>query len=127
MPGFAWNEWMNAQVHRIHDLSDINTLRLAKEGVDCTYKTMVWNLSQNVDRDTMGKSSKQLLSRNISNVRQKVLLLGRSSFAGKLGLCQCLTPTGVPYVTNRGGPLVGEEVSGCNGRCSIALFPVQLI
>jgi len=29
---------------------------------------------------------------------------------GKLGLSQCLTPSGVPYVTNRGGPLVGEEV-----------------
>lgn len=43
---------------------------------------MVWNLSQNVDRDTMGK----------------------------LGLCQCLTPSGVPYVPNRGGPLVGEEL-----------------
>ncbi|KAL7565128.1 hypothetical protein ACA910_021509 [Epithemia clementina (nom. ined.)] len=82
MPAFAWNEWTNAQVHRIHDLMDINTLRLAKGGIDCTYKTMVWNLSQNVDRDTMGK----------------------------LGLCQCLTPTGVPYVTNRGGPLVGEEL-----------------
>lgn len=82
MPSFAWNEWTNAQVHRIHDLMDINTLRLAQVGIDCTYKTMVWNLSQNVDRDTMGK----------------------------LGLCQCLTPTGVPYVTNRGGPLVGEEL-----------------
>ena len=29
------------QVHRIHDLMDINMLRLAKEGVDGTYKTMV--------------------------------------------------------------------------------------
>ena len=28
----------------------------------------------------------------------------------QLGLCQCITPTGVPYVTNRGGPLVGEEL-----------------
>jgi site-specific DNA-cytosine methylase len=82
MPGFAWNEWTNQQVHRIHDLMDINTLRLAKTGIDPTYKTMVWNLSQNVDRDTMGK----------------------------LGLSQCLTPTMVPYVTNRGGPLVGEEL-----------------
>ena len=69
----------NAQVHRIHDLMDINTLRLAKVGIDPPYKTMVWNLvsfnrllgrhlsysvlyltqtlfsqSQNVDRDTMG-------------------------------------------------------------------------
>jgi hypothetical protein len=82
MPGFAWNEWTNQQVHRIHDLMDINTLRLAKEGIDQTNKTMVWNLSQNVDRDTMGK----------------------------LGLCQCLTPTGDFYVTNRGGPLTGEEL-----------------
>ena len=52
-----WFQWTNAQVHRIHDLMDINTLRLAKGGIDCTYKTMVWNLSQNVDRDTMGKVS----------------------------------------------------------------------
>jgi site-specific DNA-cytosine methylase len=55
LPSFAWNEWANAQVHRIHDLMDINTIRMAKVGMDCTYKTMVWNLSQNVDRDTMGK------------------------------------------------------------------------
>jgi hypothetical protein len=48
---------------------------------------MVWNLSQNVDRDTMGK----------------------------LGLCQCLTPTGIFYVTNRGGPLVGHELLALQG------------
>ena len=29
---------------------------------------------------------------------------------GRLGLSQCLTPSGVPYVTTRGGPLVGEEL-----------------
>jgi len=54
MPPFAWHEWVNAQVQRIHDLADINTLRVAKEGIDCTTKCMVWNLSQNVDRDTIG-------------------------------------------------------------------------
>lgn len=67
MPGYAWNEWGNSQVHRVHDLLDINSLRLAKFYCDPTYKTMIWNLSQNVDRDTMGK----------------------------LGLSQCLTPTGM--------------------------------
>lgn len=82
MPGFAWNDWTGAQVNRIHDLMDINTLRMAQMDMDCTYKTMVWNVSQNVDRDTMGR----------------------------LGLCQCLTPDGVFYVSNRGGPLVGEEL-----------------
>jgi hypothetical protein len=55
MPSFASNEWMDKQVNRIHDLTDINLLRMAKEGMDATYKTMVWNLSQNCDRDTMGK------------------------------------------------------------------------
>jgi site-specific DNA-cytosine methylase len=54
MPSFGWNEWTNAQVHRIHDLMDINALRLAKLMIDCSHKTMVWNLSQNVHRDTMG-------------------------------------------------------------------------
>jgi hypothetical protein len=29
---------------------------------------------------------------------------------GRLGLSQCLTPSGVQYVSNRGGPLVGEEL-----------------
>lgn len=55
MPSFAFNEWVNKQVNRIHDLLDINTLRMAANYVDATYKTMVWNLSQNCDRDTMGK------------------------------------------------------------------------
>ncbi|MGK3758092.1 MAG: hypothetical protein ACI8RD_010406 [Bacillariaceae sp.] len=74
--------FIKKKVNRVHDLLDINTLRLAKHGVDNTYKTMIWNLSQNVDRDTMGR----------------------------FNLSQCLTPTGIPYVTNRGGPLVGEEL-----------------
>jgi site-specific DNA-cytosine methylase len=87
LPSFAWNDWCNSQVHRIHDLMDINTMRMAQADMDCTYKTMVWNLSQNVDRDTMGR----------------------------LGLCQCITPTGVPYISNRGGPLIGEELLALQG------------
>ena len=31
---------------------DINYLRQAQKGVDINYKTAVWNLSQNVDRET---------------------------------------------------------------------------
>lgn len=42
MPSFAWNEWVSPQVHRVHDLLDINTLRLAQHGVDNTYKTVRW-------------------------------------------------------------------------------------
>ena len=73
---------------------DINWLRLTsgvKKGEfdtlqcqDANFKTMLWNLSQNVDRST-----------------------GQE---GKPGICPCLTPNMVPYLTNRGGPLIGEEV-----------------
>jgi hypothetical protein len=41
MPGFFWTDWFDGQVNRIHDLVDINTLRLAREGVDHVHKTMV--------------------------------------------------------------------------------------
>lgn len=73
MPSFCWNEWVNAQVHRIHDLMDINTLRLAKVGIDPTYKTMVWNLSQNVDRDTMVRLRKVRDGRKSLEITGKAL------------------------------------------------------
>ena len=57
MPPYCWSEWMNAQVHRIHDLMDINTLRLAKVGIDPTYKPMVWNLVCCIDRREPGSCS----------------------------------------------------------------------
>ena len=83
LPDFAWHDWGKAQVERVLDLMDINYLRGAAKGEDINYKTLVWNLSQNVDRETG---------------------------ASKPGLCPCLTPNMVPYITNRGGPLVGHEV-----------------
>ena len=64
------------------DLLDIDCLRLAAKDTDAAYKTLVWNLSQNVDRTTGSV---------------------------KPGICPCLTPTMVPFVTNRGGPLIGLE------------------
>jgi hypothetical protein len=125
MPSFAWNQWANAQVHRIHDLMDINTLLMAQVGMDCTYKTMVWNLSQNVDRDTMGKVCLPMLKCALLSYIQVSRVL---HFLLQLGLCQCLTPSGVPYVTNRGGPLVGEELLllVCHERFCVALFLCQI-
>ncbi|KZT21583.1 hypothetical protein NEOLEDRAFT_1164553 [Neolentinus lepideus HHB14362 ss-1] len=82
LPDFAWNDWGVGQVERVWDLMDIITLRKAKEGVDPCYKTQVWNLSQNVDR----------------NVGE-----------GREGICPCLTPSMIPYISNRGGPMVGLE------------------
>ncbi|KAG9313076.1 hypothetical protein JVU11DRAFT_6516 [Chiua virens] len=88
MPDFAWQDWGVRQVERVWDLMDISLLRSAKIGVDPSYKTLVWNLSQNVDRST-GSS--------------------------KTGICPCLTPSMIPYITNRGGPMVGAEALAMQG------------
>ncbi|KAF9815099.1 hypothetical protein IEO21_04796 [Rhodonia placenta] len=88
LPDFAWNDWGIGQVERVWDLMDISLLRSAKKGVDPSYKTQVWNLSQNVDR-TIGSN--------------------------KVGICPCLTPTMIPYITNRGGPMVGLEALSMQG------------
>ncbi len=50
--------------------------------------SQVWNLSQNVDR-TIGSN--------------------------KVGICPCLTPSMIPYITNRGGPMVGLEALSMQG------------
>ncbi|KAJ3557316.1 hypothetical protein NM688_g1536 [Phlebia brevispora] len=85
---YAWNDWGVGQVERVWDLMDILDLRSAKLGVDPSYKTIVWNLSQNVDR-------------NVGTT--------------KLGTCPCLTPTMIPYITNRGGPMIGLEALSMQG------------
>ncbi|KAF6761679.1 DNA repair protein rad8 [Ephemerocybe angulata] len=88
LPDFAWNDWGVGQVERVWDLMDISLLRSASKGVDPSYKTVVWNLSQNVDR-TIGSN--------------------------KVGICPCLTPSMIPYITNRGGPMVGLEALSMQG------------
>ncbi|GLB41686.1 putative C-5 cytosine-specific DNA methylase [Lyophyllum shimeji] len=88
LPDFAWNDWGVGQVERVWDLMDISLLRSAVKGIDPCYKTQVWNLSQNVDR-TIGSN--------------------------KVGICPCLTPSMIPYITNRGGPMVGLEALSMQG------------
>ncbi|TRM57945.1 hypothetical protein BD626DRAFT_513398 [Schizophyllum amplum] len=88
LPEYAWNDWGAAQVERVWDLMDITLLRMAKNNVDPSYKTHVWNLSQNVDRTTGSNA---------------------------VGICPCLTPNMIAYITNRGGPLVGREALSLQG------------
>ncbi|KAI9007348.1 hypothetical protein BC832DRAFT_530709, partial [Gaertneriomyces semiglobifer] len=88
LPDNSWNDWGRTQTERVLDLMDISYLRMAKTGVDPSYKTLVWNLSQNVDRTTA---------------------------SGLFSICPCLTPSMIPYITNRGGPLVGLEALSLQG------------
>ncbi|KAK6359728.1 hypothetical protein TWF696_000868 [Orbilia brochopaga] len=87
-PDFTWQEWGGMQVDRVNDLLDISYLRNCKKGMDISFKARLWNLSQNVDRDTEGKSA---------------------------GISQCLTPTMIPYLTARGGPMIGIELLSLQG------------
>ncbi|KAI0061030.1 hypothetical protein BV25DRAFT_1870977 [Artomyces pyxidatus] len=88
MLDFGWADWVAGQVERVWDLMDISVLRAAKTGVDPAFKSQVWNLSQNVDR-TIGSN--------------------------RVGICPCLTPSMIPYITNRGGPMVGLEALHMQG------------
>ncbi|KAJ3185877.1 hypothetical protein HK101_009798 [Irineochytrium annulatum] len=88
LPDYAWGDWAKAQVDRVLDFLDIMYLTMARRGFDATYKTIVWNASQNVDRTP-------------------------SSF--KPGISPCLTPNIIPFVTNRGGPIIGLEALGLQG------------
>ncbi|KAJ7043711.1 hypothetical protein C8F04DRAFT_1218730 [Mycena alexandri] len=87
LPDYSWSDWGVGQVERVWDLMDILFLRSAKKGIDPSYKTQVWNLSQNVDR----------------------------THGARVGICPCLTPSMIPYITNRGGPMVGLEALAMQG------------
>lgn len=85
---WTWNDWLLAQTERVVDLLEISTLRMAKEGIDSGFKACIWNVSQNVDRQT-GSS--------------------------KTALAPCLTPNMIPWVTIRGGPVTGREALALQG------------
>ncbi|KAI9724728.1 MAG: hypothetical protein M1812_000003 [Candelaria pacifica] len=88
MPDYAWGDWGRSQVERIWDTLEINKLRSARRGFDSEYKTRVWDLSQNIDRFTD---------------------------TTPFGITSCVTPSGLPYVTSRGGPMTGLEALAMQG------------
>ncbi|SCV72512.1 BQ2448_4049 [Microbotryum intermedium] len=88
MPDGAWNDWASAQTERVWDLMDISYMRLALENTDVSYKSALWNLSQNVDRQTSNPI---------------------------LGISSCLTPNMIAYLASRGGPIIGLEALALQG------------
>ena len=82
-PDFGWIKWAKLQRERIWDTLEIQYLSHAGErDYDINYKARWLELSQNVDRDADTKP---------------------------WGMISCLTPTGQPYLTSRGGPVSGFE------------------
>ncbi|KAG9116037.1 hypothetical protein FRC07_007500, partial [Ceratobasidium sp. 392] len=88
VPDYSWIDWWKAQVERVWDLSDILYLTFAQMGIDPLNKSLVWNLSQNVDRQDVSM---------------------------RLGISPCLTPSMIPFLTARGGPMTGLEALSLQG------------
>ena len=82
-PDWSWQQWIAGQPNRVNDLIDLRYLGCGNgsDPDDAHWRCRVWNLSQNVDR---GNSSAR-------------------------GICPCLTPTMIAYISNRGGPIIGAE------------------
>jgi len=81
--------WFRQQVERVWDFMDVALLRKANakpelilDKYDAQYKTRIWDVSQNIDRFTD---------------------------SAPFGVASCITPGGIFYITDRGGPLTYTE------------------
>ncbi|PLB48961.1 hypothetical protein P170DRAFT_464536 [Aspergillus steynii IBT 23096] len=85
---FAWRRFSGALPERVLDTIDCNFLRKLRDGYDMSYKERCLELSQGVDRETDSRA---------------------------YGIMGCITPSGIPYLTTRGGPLCGAEALALQG------------
>ena len=86
---FGWQAWARIQRERIWDQLDICHLDyVATRNFDMGFKCRSLDLSQNVDRNQDRRA---------------------------WGIISCLTPSGMPYDTRRGGPIVGREALALQG------------
>ena len=90
-PDYTWIHWAKNQRPRVHDSIDIHYLNSARDNskrYDAQYKHRCVELSQNIDRDEDTRP---------------------------MGIVGCITPTGNPYLTTRGGPMDGREALALQG------------
>ncbi|GFF29000.1 DNA repair protein RAD5 [Aspergillus udagawae] len=88
MLDFAWQTWFRYLPERIWDTIDVNFLRKLIEGYDMNFKERCIELSQGVEREVDSRA---------------------------FGIVGCITPSGIPYITTRGGPLCGLEALALQG------------
>ncbi|KAB8219958.1 hypothetical protein BDV33DRAFT_231235 [Aspergillus novoparasiticus] len=88
MPDFTWQPWLRSMPERVWDTLDANFLRKLVEGYDMNHKERCIELSQGIDREVDTRA---------------------------YGIVGCITPSGIPYLTIRGGPLCGLESLSLQG------------
>ncbi|KAK4133784.1 hypothetical protein BT67DRAFT_382302 [Trichocladium antarcticum] len=94
-PSHAWLPFWKAQPARIIDLIDIVSATTLQDGVDLAYKTAMIDVSQNADRNPFGR-------RGGAGLRN-------------LGIVGCITPSGLPVLTDLLRPVTGSEALALQG------------
>ena len=87
-PLYSWVSWIKNSVDRVKDCLDILYLDHSMQGDDFEFKTHTPDLSQNIDRGF------------------------EPSMRGVAG---CITPSGNPFLSTRGGPITGLEALALQG------------
>ncbi|KAK4244108.1 hypothetical protein C7999DRAFT_17603 [Corynascus novoguineensis] len=95
-PSHSWMQFWDSQVARVVDFMDIAFATLRKESVDLGYKTCMIDVSQNVDRNDLVNG-------------------GRARVKSNLGIVGCITPSGLPIVTDLMRPITGLETLALQG------------
>ncbi|KAK4240227.1 hypothetical protein C8A03DRAFT_31703 [Achaetomium macrosporum] len=92
-PSHSWMRFWRIQVPRIIDVLDIAFAVTNGKGVDLGYKTAMIDVSQNVDRNNYV----------------------RNGAVGNFGIVGCITPTGLPIITDQLRPVTGTETLALQG------------
>ncbi|KAL2198168.1 hypothetical protein P885DRAFT_34567 [Corynascus similis CBS 632.67] len=95
-PSHSWMQFWDNQVARVVDFMDIAFATLRKESVDLGFKTCMIDVSQNVDRNDLVNG-------------------GRARVKSNLGIVGCITPSGLPIVTDLMRPITGLETLALQG------------
>lgn len=111
MPDFAWQTWVKSLPERVWDTIDVNFLRKLVEGYDMNYKEYSYLSIK------FWFSPARMLANSIDYRRCLELSQGidREMDSRAFGIVGCITPTGLPFMTTRGGPLCGLESLALQG------------
>ncbi|KAK4154178.1 hypothetical protein C8A00DRAFT_33070 [Chaetomidium leptoderma] len=96
-PSHSWLPFWGSQPARVIDLMDIVFAVARKQGVDLGYKTGMIDVSQNVDRNKFVVAARANRTKN------------------NLGIVGCITPSGMPIVTDLMRPITGTETLALQG------------
>ncbi|KAH6617255.1 hypothetical protein F5144DRAFT_498768 [Chaetomium tenue] len=97
LPSHCWQGYWKIQVPRVIDLMDISCAMANQVYIDLGYKSVMLDVSQNVDRT-------EIYDKDV-----------RGRVRGHLGIIGCITPSGMPVVTHLMRPITGTETLALQG------------